>query len=718
VTAIDDVVKHFVKAKKLKRNDRTVFTGWIARQVSFFIRRRAEAIAALVPAWAAAPGQPDLRARIEAEFTALDAFLRAQVGKGKTKGPLLPVLGGNAAADKTPKHLDLSDLALRRTTESAGSKVVNIRAAGMSWARLVKVHGIVWRAAALEPEIWTDTPGPGHTAAALAPGILDELLDRRLVTLERMQYQVSALGEERDDDPLGAGGLGWRSALNKWGAGVRGPWRDRFRVRLFEYPRIGGSAAALQAKVAPTDPGYIADPYLDTYLSHSHDNASDVNKTPVADHRHWEWNSARKTRLEWRVLHGTAPPTSTSEWRFPLLLHDDYTADPGNSYTIHATPRAGRTGATAFDALFDHTRPVTDWWERSWLWCDHVIAALHIDALLFGLRRRFPATGETTFNDLVAGNHLPPGAMTPYVQIKPVVGVTDASKEPHLLTHTNSRHFRSMLATVDDLQLGDQVIFWNHQLYGMLARGDWRLENALIMSLDPDPATGRTRPARIRMQGHGTVVLRYPDFQRDIAEKIEGGLKAAQAEIRRRVTGKDPGTRPTSLTFRKARLVPWTPYSALTRVAFTAGSTGLAQDPWWVEIDPASSDIPRGAGMTAIEHARVVAAALPKTFALSTTPGAGYTPPPKIDHIYFPLFEPRVSVLRKTGNTLPNGRPETVKESGWAAYFRWHEAKASLHKPPATMVKLMDLVLMTGDLMPGLFLRADKKFPLVRPIPS
>src|SRR5262249_49123946 len=155
--------------------------------------------------------------------------------------------------------------------------------------------------------------------------------------------------------------------------------------------------------------------------------------------------------------------------------------------------------------------------------------------------------------------------------------------------------------------------------------------------------------------------------------------------------------------FRQARLVRWTPYTALTSVAFSK-STVVALEPWWVEFSPDDTDVPRPAGASDADFARAVAAALPKTFADRAAPGSGYTAPPDSKKVYFPLFEPRVAVLRKTGNTLPNGKPETVKASGWAAYFLWHEAKASLDRPPATMVKLMDLVVMSGDLMPGLFL--------------
>jgi hypothetical protein len=726
MAAIDEVVTFFVTSKKLKPGDNsTPFTGWIARQQLFYIRRRGLAIGALVPAWLAAAGQPDLRARLESEYAALDAFLTSKVGKGSTKGPLLPVLGGSAAADKTPKHLDLADLAQRRTSESPASTTVKTRASDMSWSRLIKVHGIVWRAAALHPEIWTTVPSPANKTGTLAAGVLEEFLDRRLMTIERMQYQISREGEERDSDYLGAGALGWRRSIDKWGTSVSGPWKDGFRVRLFEYPRVSGSASKLQALVAPTNAGYIADPGTDVHLPHSHDTAADPT-TPVASHQHWEWSSDKKTRLEWRVLHGSVPAASKIkyEWRIPAALHDDYialaalhTTDPNDTFRIVLTPRAGNSGPKVVDAMFDMTRAVDNIWERSWLWCDQVICALHTVSMLFGLRRRLGiATADTLVDNLVKGIGLPPGASRPYVQIREVVGGDAASDKPLLHTHANSKHFQSTLASVDDLQLGDHVIFWNHTLYSLLAGGDWRLENAIVMSVDSEKSTGKTVKSGIRMQGHGTGVRFYGGFQQEIAVKIEDGLKAAQAEVKNKVVGA-PSPTPTSLKFRDARLVEWMPYSALAavldKVAFTSSNV-VSLRPWWAEIDPAKGDIDGGFS-DPIEIARYVAAALPKTFAHRASPGAVYNPPPDTAKVYFPLFEPRFSVLRKTGGTLPNGDPATEKVSGWAAYFLWNEARSTLHNPPVRTPKLMDLVLMTGDLMPGLFLRPDKQFPLIRP---
>jgi hypothetical protein len=100
----------------------------------------------------------------------------------------------------------------------------------------------------------------------------------------------------------------------------------------------------------------------------------------------------------------------------------------------------------------------------------------------------------------------------------------------------------------------------------------------------------------------------------------------------------------------------------------------------------------------------------PKTFANSATPGPGYTPPPNTDAVYFPLFEPKFAVNLSAG-------PFAFKMSGWQAYFAWHEIKPLLQSPPATAPRQMAFVAMSGELIPGLDLRADKKYTVVRPIP-
>jgi hypothetical protein len=717
MSVLDDVVKHFVKDKKLKPKDSSVAIGWVDRQRVFFLRRRAHLMMTVhVPQWATAPG--DLQKRLGSEFMALEAFLATRIGTLKAPGRLLPVLGGNASLDKIPATLDLADLAHRRTAENRTGTPVKTRARQMSVGRWVKIHGIVWRAAALVPEIWTDVPAANRLTAALADGVLDELVDRRLRTVERMQYQVSDTIPEDDSDPLGAGGLGARRSMFAWGSNVRGPWRDGFRIRLFEYPRLTASTAALQQRVDPSKAGYIADPFTTNFLDHQHDAPTDVGKTPASDHRHWAFHNGRKTRLAWRVVHGTTDLTKqAAEWRFPSALHDDYHAYQSNQYIVEVRPTTG-SGSAALDRLFDHGRPgttagtaaVTDMWERSWLWCDHVIAAIHLDALLFGLRRRFgAAAGEAKFNDLVAGQNLPPNGAKPYVVLAGLFAAIETIADPILFTHSESRHFKAGIASVNTLQIGDHVIFWNHVLYNVFTTGgDWQLENSFIVSLDLDPVTTETKLSSIRLQGHGTPVRQYGGFQRLIAEKMEGGLADAQQEVRRKVAGVPAAT--TALPFRGTQLVQWTPYSPLTRVSFGGSRVDLA--PWWIVIDPSVTKIPKG-GMSDDDYARAVSAVLPKTFAKSAAPAPGYKVPPITKMIYFPLFEPRFAVTVKAA-----AGAKRKKLSGWAAYFAWHEARATLEKPPAGMVNLMDPLVLSGELIPGLFLRSDNAIPVVQAKPS
>lgn len=708
MAAIDEVVKHFVSTKKLKPDDSTVFTGWVHRHVVVFFRRRGAAIGAVVPAWLGATNQPDLRARLEAEYTALDAFLVSQVGKGTTKGPLLPVLGGNAALDKTPKHLDLGDLARRRTSESATSSTIKSRAKNLSWGRLVKVHGIVWRAGILHPEIWTDVPGPGRTGATLAAGVLEEILDRRLHALERMQYQVSGRGPEKDDVFLGAGAMGFGKAFKNQGSGAFGPWNDTFRVRLFEYPRLVAPASELQNKIDPADAGRIGDPDTGVYLPHSHDDPTHAAAAPAKDHKHWEWNSKAKTRLEWRVVHGSVDHTSgdAAEYRFPPTLHDDWKSLSADPYFIGLQPVAPRNGAQAIDELFDHTRPVTNWWERSWLWCDHVIAALHTEALLFGLRRRLGVgPGTDRFNKLVSGTtppDIPAGGIAPYVRLMPCVGVTEPPDRKFLLSHAAGLHFRNALTTDDELELGDHVIFWNHKLYGLLTKGDWRNENSLVVNLDVDHTTGKTKRSTLRLQGHGTPVIHYAGFQREIADKIEGGLLAAQRDVISKA-----GAAPAVVAFRRARIVKWKPYPGINRVKTPAGTT-VTIDPYWIEIVRTRTDVP-DPGTGVADHLKAIMAVYPKTFADRTSPGPGYTAPPRSDAVYFPLFEPKFAA--------DLAAPPSVKVNGWDAFFIFNEARALLKSPPATAPSLMAFVVMSGELIPGLELRPDKQYTVVRPTP-
>ena len=79
-------------------------------------------------------------------------------------------------------------------------------------------------------------------------------------------------------------------------------------------------------------------------------------------------------------------------------------------------------------------------------------------------------------------------------------------------------------------------------------------------------------------------------------------------------------------------------------------------------------------------------------------PGSGYKSPPNKDSaVYFPLFEPRMSI-NASGKNL----------NGWDA---WLEQRRTSEIPP----KRLHFVKLSGSLVPGIFLKGDRKIAIVRP---
>lgn len=163
--------------------------------------------------------------RAEAE---VDRYLTDKLGDRKHRGPLY---GGTDTA--TTKHLDLADVARRKTNEpsttlaaalAGGQNDTQKRVRAYLELRRTRVTSIVWRAVALHETLWTESAD--HKTATLNRAAMDEVLDRRLRALEWLNFTIS------DHKPLG-GDIS-PVALN----GSSGSWLDGFRVRMFEYPRV------------------------------------------------------------------------------------------------------------------------------------------------------------------------------------------------------------------------------------------------------------------------------------------------------------------------------------------------------------------------------------------------------------------------------------------------------------------------------------------------
>ena len=106
------------------------------------------------------------------------------------------------------------------------AQFVRVRRHGFVDSRKKAVRAIVWRAVALERELWEVPP---KTLKNLDTIALKEMLDRRLRVIERMAGNISSRGKILEDNAKA------KLICSDPDTG----WRDGLRVRLFEYPSFG-----------------------------------------------------------------------------------------------------------------------------------------------------------------------------------------------------------------------------------------------------------------------------------------------------------------------------------------------------------------------------------------------------------------------------------------------------------------------------------------------
>lgn len=115
------------------------------------------------------------------------AYLDQRLGQRHDTGPLVPQRSGAPDGVPAAPHLDLLDLERQRVSDmqapptSPLGRLLKQSALRSTEKRVRFVLVIVWRATALEDELWSATDPAFLDAAAL-----DEVLDRRLRTVERM----------------------------------------------------------------------------------------------------------------------------------------------------------------------------------------------------------------------------------------------------------------------------------------------------------------------------------------------------------------------------------------------------------------------------------------------------------------------------------------------------------------------------------------------------
>jgi hypothetical protein len=620
---LGELVDAYATRKRL-RLDGSSDERVLNRHHVYFVRRRIQALGGQDASWIAPANSARLDTRIDSEVAEVMAYLTAKLGTTAAPGPL----GGGT--DATPAHLDLADVAKVKTHTPASAAAARSR----RYLRLRKarVRVIVWRACAVHPELW-QAAGGGATGTLLRPP-LDVELDRRLRVLERMSFQISSAAA-LIDRALPSEALTFRTGHNP-----SGPWFDDFRVRIFEYPRLPASLASAvgAANIAEYDVQGPSQP--------------------------WQWESAAHARLHytvggWPGIRFAAP--AAGDWQLPA---------PGD-YSRRLVP-PDHSLAQGLSRLFQQQE---NWWDRSWLFCDHVVSALHLEGLRHGLRRR--EGSDARFDQIANTPSIGPVLIGALLSSSPHPGTP-----PYLIAGQNEDpYFQQILIFEEDLQAGDHVIIWNSWLYSMVGRGEWRLENSIVMDVDHDPATGLLKRERLALQGHGIGQKHYPDYQDEIAQQTNLGMREAQ-------TAADAAPAATNaLTWRDlaARLVRWEPYDSFT-----------GHGAWWIRIEvPDPDSLHRWSNIAEALHA------MPGAVSDAMASGApGYRPPPRVDHVYFPLFAPHMRD--------PN---PPHRDLGWTEWLRRRRLG-----PDASLPRSLHPVQIDGTMMPGLFFRGQgTPFAVIRP---
>jgi len=220
----------------------------------------------------------------------------------------------------------------------------------------------------------------------------------------------------------------------------------------------------------------------------------------------WRWSQTRR-RLEY-----IGTPSGAY---FPPAIRADI--DNAGSYEIPINPRAGRTPAKVIEDLFT---PSPDCWGRTWFWCDHAISAVNIEALRFALKRQHGSDDE--FNRILTDHH------SDYVAFGAFVSWT----ANYLQAANNDRYFDNIKQLdIADLEVGDQLIFWNSFVYARISAGDWRLENAYVMEIDSNPDGGTILLPQLELQGHDLHEVDPLEYLRDVLLRVDTHSAAKVDEL-------------------------------------------------------------------------------------------------------------------------------------------------------------------------------------------
>jgi hypothetical protein len=250
---------------------------------------------------------------------------------------------------------------------------------------------------------------------------------------------------------------------------IAGDWKDGWN-RMFEYPRISQSL----------------------FLSHCDPDATtQVCKKPELS----DWLVKGSTNLS-LVKTARVNPAANTLWEQQTL--DDY--------DFFFKSPAVNDPEVALNKLFT---PSEDYKSRNLLFCDHVIHILHMEALLFSKKKR---SADMSWLKNYINN----------VDGKMRIYFLNNSVNEYLAGPKDATFFKYKRVKVSELQIGDQLIVYNHPAYDKATVGGvWRLENALVVTIFP----------KLCLQGHGTHPLTFGQMKNIVVKLFNGEVDKLRARV-------------------------------------------------------------------------------------------------------------------------------------------------------------------------------------------
>jgi len=519
---------------------------------------------------------------------------------------------------KAPAHRDLDDAAKRQVGD--GPSVVSTNAARFHSDRKQRVAQIVWRAGAVQDGVWGG--GDSTLAPALQKVPLLEFVDRRLRAVEIMMLH----------DGTGPGG--W-----KIGAAAS-DWKDQQRTAMFEYP------------------------WVDEF---------DASRTPIFA------NALGAVGL---TIPGLAPTwrEEKAESRVYFAPHWTRWRDAAaRDWTVSDSPYVlTYTGAGPLSAALEHVIPASptmnadfeDFWQRSWMYCDMMLAFLHVEALRFARKRR--TNSDTDFDAAAAGG----------VTLRPIIPRT-VPPDPAWLMANGANWFDGAALEKDELQIGDHLILWNSAFVRNMLGSAFGLENSIVTRVMPDGYT-------LMLAGHGESEFAEAHFLDELASEIKSAFVAFRRKVEEGVSlglGDSLHMKRMNIPF---HIVRWAPFNETFKRSSSAPLPALQVDgAWWFRIRLAQL---QDAGDPPITM-NLALAHVPKS--IRFVPGMQAPPLGPGDHdpdfqesIYLPLSVPHLS-------------------GGWATYL-------AAPNPGGTV--FLDDLVPDGSMVPGFYSDGPAtKIPVFRP---